>query len=188
MAFASSQEQIISRHLQNHLEAEQNANDRNQQAISPSQTAGSLGFLPRLTVGSDERVGSVMHTQNTSPIETGDRSGGILGGGSPGKYSGDMTERIDIFCQNASLASGVEDFNHMLPLELEPRHFRSNDVIETKLGSPHFQTSPFDLQWPSSTSLTKQSLEAPQDLEDSKKAPSKSGEEHQKDFHQKTNS
>mmetsp|Transcript_27790 Transcript_27790/g.67183 ORF Transcript_27790/g.67183 Transcript_27790/m.67183 type:complete len:582 (+) Transcript_27790:897-2642(+) len=117
-----------------------------------------MGFLPNLmdTVGG--MTGNTPYTQNTRPMERQDTSGCHSGNSSPDSKSSEMIERIDtVFAPAEPSSAAITDFNKKLPIELEPRHFRSDDFIESSLGGSRHQVSSMDLQWPSSSStLTKQ--------------------------------
>ena len=142
-----------------------------QHPMGRGRDEGPIGFLPGLTDTVGEMAGSALYTHNTRPIEKQDESGGVSGNSSPSS-SGEKIERIGaIFSSTESSSIATRDFSKKLPVELEPRHFRYDDFIQSSLGGSHRQASSLELQWPSSSdSIEKKAFGKPEDR--TKRSPS----------------
>ena len=153
MSFQNNAGRILSQnYLGSQLGSERTAFEY-QQPMGGEQNDESMGFLPNLMDATGGMTGNTPYTQNTRPMETQGKSGCNSGNSSPDSKSSEMIERIDTFFAPAeSSFVATSDFSKMLPVELEPRHFRSDDFVESAFGESHHTAPSTKLQWPSSSS------------------------------------
>ena len=124
-----------------------------QQPMGGERNDGSMGLLPNLMDATGGMTINTPYTQNTRPMERQDTSGCNSGNSSPDSKSSEMIERIDtVFAPSEPSSIATRDFSKTLPIELEPRHFRSDDHVESAFGKSHHEVPSTKLHWPSSSS------------------------------------